>query len=99
MDELQRQHFMNFAGVVPVSLEMTSHHAFKRFPLQVRPGEGPRIQQDFAKVLGEAVPIPNPEMVELVSAKEQPLEAETVPRDGPCVPPIAACRNRKRTPP
>ena len=76
MQELQRQHLVDLRGVVPVSFEMSSHHRFKPVRFEVRPGERPRVEQHLLNILGEGIPVPDAEMVELVPAKEEPFEAE-----------------------
>src|SRR6266436_1699750 len=74
MQELQREHFVDLEGVVPVALEVSPHHAFESTAVEVRPGKGPRVEQHFTDVGGESIPVPNPEMAELVPAQDETIQ-------------------------
>src|ERR1700730_5666924 len=55
---------------------MVPHHCFERILLPVGAGEGARIEQHFAKVPREEVPVPDTEMIVLVPAQEKALQVE-----------------------
>lgn len=76
MYQLQRQDFMNRGGVVPVPFEVPAHDAFETAPLKIRPGERAGVQQHFLYILGKSIAVPDPEMVELVAAEEEPFRME-----------------------
>jgi len=76
MQELQRQHFVDFAGIVPVAFEVAPHHGFEAFPFEVWPGQRPRVEQHFPNVLGEGIPIPDAEMAELVPPEEEAFDVD-----------------------
>ncbi len=67
---------MDLGGVVPVSPEVPLNHIFERTPYNIRPGESSGIEEHFTNVLGECIPIPDAEAVELVPAKEEAFETQ-----------------------
>lgn len=44
MQELQGHHFVDLGGVVPISLEVASHHGLESRAVEVRPGKGSRVE-------------------------------------------------------
>src|SRR5436853_291515 len=76
MNELQGQNLVNRQRVVAVTLNVTSHHFLKRGSLQVRAAESFGVEQHFLYISRERVPIPDTEMVELVSSEENLLWVE-----------------------
>src|SRR5580698_3242726 len=76
MQEFQGQQLMDLGGIVFPLIQVASHHVFYTFPLKIRPGEGSRVEQHLPNVFGKRVPVPDPEMVELVPAKKQAFEME-----------------------
>src|SRR5579863_1535707 len=74
MEQFHRKHSVNLVGVVPISFDVMLHHCFDHILLPVRTGESARIEQDFADVTGKSVPVPDAEMVILVTAKEETLQ-------------------------
>src|SRR6266849_7192174 len=76
MYQLQSQDLVNRRGVVPIPLEMATHDGFETLPFQVRTRQGPRVQQHLPHILGERIPIPKPEVIELVAAEEEPFGVE-----------------------
>ena len=72
----QGQQFMNLEGIVPAAFEMTPYYGFYALGVQVRPGKGPRVKQHFANIFGKGIPVPYPEMIVLMPAKEEPFQAE-----------------------
>src|SRR5438132_12838526 len=67
---------MDLGGVVPVSLEVTLYHGLEPGPFEIRPGKSARVQEHFPNVPGEDIPVPDPEMVELVPPEEETFEVE-----------------------
>src|SRR6267143_3500516 len=67
---------MDRGGVVSVSLEVAPHHGLDSVPFEVRPGKRPRVEQHLPNVLGEGIPVPDPEMEQLVPAEEEAFEAK-----------------------
>ena len=76
MHQFQRQYLVDLGGVVPVSLEVAPCHGLEPLPFEVRSGKGSRVEQHLANVCGEGVPVPDPEMAELVPPEKQSLEAK-----------------------
>jgi hypothetical protein len=61
---------------VAVSLQVAADSRFNASPLQVRPIQRARVEQHVLYVAGEDVAIPDAEMVELVPAQEEALQAQ-----------------------
>src|SRR2546428_11631311 len=76
MQEFEGQDLVDLGGVVPVSLEVSLNHSLEPARFEIRPGKSAWVQKHFTNVPGEGVPVPDPEMVELVPPEEQALEAE-----------------------
>src|SRR5215471_14964914 len=55
---------------------MTGDDSFYLLALHVRPGEASGVEQHVAHVVREGLPVPQAEVIELVSAEEEPLEAK-----------------------
>src|SRR5207247_2253079 len=67
---------MDLRGVVPVSLEVTLYDGLEPAPLEVRARQSTRVQEHFPNVLGEDIPVPDPEMEQLVPAQEEAFETK-----------------------
>src|SRR5271157_7681 len=72
--KLQGEHLVNLSGVVAVALQVAAHYGFQPLAVQVWPGKSARVKEHFLNVSGEPVPVPNPEMVILVTAEEKTLQ-------------------------
>ena len=66
MQEFEGQHCMDLTGVVAVSLEVSCNNSLEPARFEIWPGKSARVQKHFANIRGESVPVPDPEMVELV---------------------------------
>lgn len=73
-DDFQRQHLVDFAGVVTDTREMIAHESLNHTPLKIWSGESPGIEKHFSNVPGKRIAIPDAEMFELVPAEEQSLK-------------------------
>src|SRR5262245_57980020 len=76
MQEFECQHLVDLAGVISVSLEVSSYDSLELVTIEVRPGKRSRVQEYFLYVIGEYIAVPDPEVTELVSAKEEAFEAK-----------------------
>src|SRR5438876_7599409 len=76
MQEFQGQHLVDLGGVVPVSLEVSCNHGLKSARFEIRPGKSASVQKHLTNIRREDVPVPDPEMVELVPSEEKAFEAE-----------------------
>lgn len=76
VEQLQSQQLMDLGGVVLVSFKVATYHSFQTRSLDVRPGECPVIQEHFTNVFRKLVPIPDPEMQQLMPAKEESFKAK-----------------------
>src|SRR5207245_2171024 len=76
VQEFQGQHLVDLVGVVPVSLEVASHHGLELVSVEIRSGKSARVQEHFPNVAGERIPVPDPKMIELVPPEEEAFEAE-----------------------
>ena len=76
MQKFQGQHLVDLGGVIAAAPEMSRHDGFKTAPFEIRPRKSARIQKHFPNISGESVPIPDPEMVELLPSEEQAFETE-----------------------
>jgi hypothetical protein len=63
-------------GVVPIPFDMTSHNRFETIPFKVWARDCTGIQQHLLYILGKRIPVPDPEVFELVAAEEEPLKSE-----------------------
>src|SRR6267378_3933549 len=55
---------------------MALNHSLECFPFDVGPGKRPRVEQHFPNILGECIPVPDPKVVVLVPAKEEPFQVQ-----------------------
>jgi hypothetical protein len=55
---------------------MASHDGFKALLFDVRPGKGQRIEQYLLNILGKRIPVPKPEMQQLISTEKDSLQVE-----------------------
>jgi len=76
VNEFQREDLMDFRGVVPISFKVAAHDALDSIPFEVWTGKCSWIEQHFLKVFGEDIPVPDPEMVELMPTKEKSLKMQ-----------------------
>src|SRR5713226_2722131 len=74
--ELQGQHCVDLGGVVPVSLEVSRNYGLKTARFEIRPGKSARVEEYFPNVPCQGIPVPDPEMAELVPPEEEAFEAE-----------------------
>ena len=61
---------MDFRSVIPIALNMSFHNGSDRGGDEVWPGKSPPIEEHFANVVGQSIPVPDPEMTKLVSAEK-----------------------------
>ncbi len=76
MNQFERKHFMDRAGVVAIPLQMAGHDVFYPVAFEIRPALCLGIEQHLTDVIGEGVPVPDAKMIELVSAKKQSLQMQ-----------------------
>src|SRR5438876_3119716 len=76
MHELECQHLMNLARVVSITLEVTPDDRLESGAIEVRSAARSRVEKHLPNVTGQRVPVPNPEMAELVPSEKPPLEMQ-----------------------
>ena len=76
MQEFQGQHLVDLGGVVPVSLEVSRNYGLEPPRFEIRPRQSASVQKHLTNIWSEGVPVPDPEVVELMPSEEQALEAE-----------------------
>lgn len=76
MQEFQTQELVDLCGVVPVALQVTPHHRLHSAAVQVGSRKRAGVEKDIPNVRRQRVPIPDSEMIELVSAEEQAFQVE-----------------------
>jgi len=62
---------VDLGGVVPVTLEVTPNHLFQPLSSNIRPAKTARVEQHFLNVPSEHIPVPDPEMEDLVSPRKR----------------------------
>jgi hypothetical protein len=73
MRTLQLQNRVDGCVVVMAAFQVMSHNHYHSTCLKAWPKEGPRIERHFPAVIGQSVPVPDPEAVILSLAKKQPF--------------------------
>jgi len=67
---------MDLSSVVPVSSEVVPHHGLDPRPFEVRSGKRPWVEQYLPYVLREGIPVPDPEVKQLVPAEKTAFDVE-----------------------
>ena len=76
VNDFQGQQFVDLGRVVPISFEMALYHGLDPFSFDIRPGKTARVEQHFPNVSSEGIPVPDPEMEDLVPSEEETFEAQ-----------------------
>src|SRR5215831_10332297 len=71
MNELERKELMDFGGVVLVAFDVAAHEALNGAPINVGSRQRAGVEQDFSNIRRERIPIPDSEVIELVSSEEE----------------------------
>ena len=66
MDEFESQRFVDLVGVVPVALQVSCNDFLQPLSFNIRPAKTARIKQHFPDISRERIPVPEPEMKDLV---------------------------------
>src|SRR5580700_9684543 len=74
---LERQKLVNGGGVIAVTFEVAVHDAFQGLLFDVWTRQCTRVEQYLANISGKRITIPDAEVVELVPAEEEPLQAKS----------------------
>lgn len=76
VNDLQSQQFVELRGVVPTPAYVALDHSLQTFPIDVWPGKAARVEKNLHNIAGESIPVPGPEMIDLVSPEENAFQAE-----------------------
>lgn len=76
MHDFQSQQPVDLGSVVAISLKMSPYHCLKPFSVDIRSAETARIEQHLPNVLSETIPVPDPEVEDLVPPEEEPFEVQ-----------------------
>jgi hypothetical protein len=76
VEKFHCEQLVDLLRMIPVSVEVALDHSFDPDPVEVWPGECPRVEQHFPNIVGEGIPIPDSEMIELVPTKEKALQMD-----------------------
>ena len=76
MKQLDRKQLVDFHRVVAQPTDVRLHQPLQSRSVNVRPGAGTRVQQNFLHITGELMTIPSAEMTEFLATQKKSLKPE-----------------------
>src|SRR5262249_9396602 len=76
MYEFKRHQLVDFVGVVPIPLQMTSYHGLNPPSLNIGSGKTAAVEQQFPHVCCESIAVPDTELQILMPSQKNAFEAK-----------------------